>query len=160
MRLIVSGLPSGGMYTIGSGGDLLDRLKFLILPVIALSLPGQAALIRYTRSAMLEQLGQDYVRTARAKGLGYGQAAFHAFRNSLLPIVTLVGLSLPFLFNGALLVEVIFSWPGMGQLAYTAAQQRDYTVLMALVVAGSAIVVIGNLVADVLYVALDPRVQY
>jgi peptide/nickel transport system permease protein len=153
-------LPSGGMYTIGSGGDPLDRLAHLILPTVALMLPGQAGLIRYTRSAMLEQLGQDYVRTARSKGLARYRVTFHAFRNSLLPLATLLGLTLPALFNGALLVEVIFSWPGMGQLAYTAAQQRDYTVLMALVVSGSALVIIGNLLSDVLYGLLDPRVQY
>jgi peptide/nickel transport system permease protein len=109
---------------------------------------------------MLEQLGQDYVRTARAKGLRRSAVTLHALRNSLLPIVTLLGLNLPVLFSGALVVEVIFSWPGMGQLAYTAATQRDYTLLMALVVVSSFLVILGNLLADVLYGALDPRVVY
>lgn len=153
-------LPSGGMYTIATGGDLLDRLRHLILPTIALAVPGMAGLIRYTRSAMLEQLSQDYVRTARAKGLRRGAVTLHALRNSLLPVVTLLGLNLPVLFSGALVVEVIFSWPGMGQLAYTAATQRDYTLLMSLVVVSSVLVILGNLLADVLYGVLDPRVAY
>jgi peptide/nickel transport system permease protein len=153
-------LPSGGMYTIATQGALDDRLVHLILPTAALAIPGMAALIRYTRSAMLEQLGQDYVRTARAKGLRRHAVTLHAFRNSLLPIVTLLGLNLPLLFSGALVVEVIFQWPGMGQLAYTAATQRDYTVLMALVVVSSVLVVVGNLLADVVYGLLDPRVGY
>jgi peptide/nickel transport system permease protein len=151
-------LPSGGMYTIATGGDLPDRLRHLILPTAALAIPGMASLIRYTRSSMLEQLNQDYVRTARAKGLRRSAVTFHAFRNSLLPIVTLLGLNLPLLFSGALVVEVIFQWPGMGQLAYTAAIQRDYTLLMALVVVSSVLVILGNLLSDVLYSALDPRV--
>jgi peptide/nickel transport system permease protein len=153
-------LPSGGMYTIATGGELGDRLRHLILPTFALAIPGMAGLIRYTRSSMIEQLAQDYVRTARAKGLRRHLVTFHAFRNSLLPIVTLLGLNLPFLFSGALVVEVIFQWPGMGQLAYTAATQRDYTVLMALVVVSSVLVILGNLLADVLYGLLDPRVGY
>ena len=153
-------LPSGGMYTIVGGGDVVDRLKHLILPVAALAIPGTASVIRYVRSSMLEQLGQDYVRTAHAKGLAYYHAAYHAFRNSLLPIATLLGLRLPALFSGALLVEVIFSWPGMGQLAYTASTQRDYTLLMSLVVVASTLVILGNLLADVLYGVLDPRVRY
>jgi peptide/nickel transport system permease protein len=153
-------LPSGGMFTIATAGALDDRLVHLILPTAALAIPGMAGLIRYTRSAMLEQLGQDYVRTARAKGLRRPAVTLHAFRNSLLPIVTLLGLNLPLLFSGALVVEVIFQWPGMGQLAYTAAMQRDYTVLMALVVVSSVLVVVGNLLADVVYGLLDPRVGY
>jgi peptide/nickel transport system permease protein len=152
--------PSGGMYTIATGGDLGDRLRHLILPTVALAVPGMAGLIRYTRSSMLEQLGQDYVRTARAKGLRRAAVTLHALRNSLLPIVTLLGLNLPVLFSGALVVEVIFSWPGMGQLAYTAATQRDYTLLMALVVVSSVLVILGNLLADVLYGVLDPRVAF
>jgi peptide/nickel transport system permease protein len=148
------------MYTIATGGELGDRLRHLILPTFALAIPGMAGLIRYTRSSMIEQLAQDYVRTARAKGLRRHAVTFHAFRNSLLPIVTLLGLNLPFLFSGALVVEVIFQWPGMGQLAYTAATQRDYTVLMALVVVSSVLVIMGNLLADVLYGLLDPRVGY
>lgn len=153
-------LPSGGMYTIVGGGDAVDRLKHLILPVAALAIPGTASVIRYVRSSMLEQLGQDYVRTAHAKGLAYYRATYHAFRNSLLPVATLLGLRLPALFSGALLVEVIYSWPGMGQLAYTASTQRDYTLLMSLVVVASALVIFGNLLADVLYGVLDPRVRY
>jgi peptide/nickel transport system permease protein len=153
-------LPSGGMFTIASGGGLGDRLVHLILPVFALAVPNMAGLIRYTRSAMIEQLNQDYVRTARAKGLHHHAVTLHAFRNSLLPLVTLLGLNLPLLFSGALVVEVIFQWPGMGQLAYTAATQRDYTVVMGLVVVSSVVVIVGNLLADVLYGVLDPRVGY
>jgi peptide/nickel transport system permease protein len=153
-------LPSGGMYTLPDGGGFADRVQHLILPVAALAIPGMGTLLRYTRSAMLEQLGQDYVRTARAKGLRDVGAALHAFRNSLLPLATLFGLRVPVLFSGALLVEVIFSWPGMGQLAYTAATQRDYTVLMALVVVSSSLVILGNLLADILYGVLDPQVRY
>lgn len=153
-------LPSGGMYTLPGGGGFTDRIQHLLLPVAALAIPGIGGLLRYTRSAMLEQLGQDYIRTAHAKGLRYHRAAFHALRNSLLPLATLLGLRLPVLFSGALLVEVIYSWPGMGQLAYTAATQRDYTTLMALVVVSSTLVIAGNLVADILYGVLDPRVRY
>ena len=153
-------LPSGGMFTIATGGGLGDRLVHLVLPVVALAVPNMAGLIRYTRSAMIEQLQQDYVRTARAKGLRRRAVTMHAFRNSLLPVVTLLGLNLPLLFSGALVVEVIFQWPGMGQLAYTAATQRDYTVVMALVVVSSVVVIVGNLLADVLYGVLDPRVGY
>lgn len=153
-------LPSGGTHTISGGGDLLDRLVHLILPVTALAVPDMAGLLRYTRSAMLEQLSQDYVRTARAKGVHYYRVTYHAFRSSLLPLVTLLGLRLPVLFSGALLVEVIFSWPGVGQLAYTAATQRDYTTLMSLVVVTSTIVILGNLFADILYGTLDPRVRF
>jgi peptide/nickel transport system permease protein len=116
--------------------------------------------MRYMRSSMLEQLGQDYVRTARAKGVGVRRATYHAFRNSLLPLVTLLGLNLAGLFSGALVVEIIFSWPGMGQLAFTAAQQRDYSMLMALVVVTSFMVILGNLLADIFYGVLDPRVKY
>jgi peptide/nickel transport system permease protein len=153
-------LPSGGMYTIIGGGDLLDRIRHLILPVTALAVPSIAATMRYMRSSMLEQLGQDYVRTARAKGVGVRRATYHAFRNSLLPLVTLLGLNLAGLFSGALVVEIIFSWPGMGQLAFTAAQQRDYSMLMALVVVTSFMVILGNLLADIFYGVLDPRVKY
>ena len=152
-------LPSAGMVTLPGGGGVLDRLVHLVLPVGVLALPGAAALARYTRSAMIEQLGLDYVRTARAKGLPERGTAVHALRNALLPVATVTSQRLPVLLSGALLVEVIFAWPGMGQLAYAAATQRDYTMLMALVVVTSALVLLGSLVTDVLCAALDPRIR-
>ncbi len=134
--------------------------KSLIFPWITLSILYIGIYARVLSSAIVEAQEEDYVRTARAKGLRRPAVTLHAFRNSLLPIVTLLGLNLPLLFSGALVVEVIFQWPGMGQLAYTAAMQRDYTVLMALVVVSSVLVVVGNLLADVVYGLLDPRVGY
>jgi peptide/nickel transport system permease protein len=117
--------------------------------------------VRYIRAQMLEVLNQDYVRTARAKGITETNVQMrHAFRNAILPLVTLVGLSIPNLFGGAVVIESVFGWPGIGSLLITSAQNRDYTVVMGLAVFFSVIVIFANLLTDLLYGVADPRVQY
>ena len=153
-------LPSGGTQTL-PGGDLLDRIRHLILPVLALSFGQLAGWLRFIRSQMLEVIQQDYVRTARAKGLGERVVVMgHAFRNAMLPLITIVGLTLPNLFGGAVVIEAIFGWPGIGSLALDAAGNRDYTMVMGTVLFISLITVLSNLLADVLYGVADPRVTY
>ena len=154
-------LPSGGAESIASGGDPLDRAVHLLLPASVLSLGYLAIWSRYMRSSMLEVLNLDYVRTARAKGMVERRVVYvHALRNAIVPLVTLVGLEFPALFSGALITEVVFSWPGLGRFALQAAQARDVTTLMALTVFGTFLVVVGNLIADILYAVLDPRIRY
>lgn len=155
-------LPMAGMYTIGrGGGGLLDRIQHLILPATALSMMRLAAFVRYSRAAMLEVINQDYIRTARAKGMAEKIVIFkHALRNAAIPIVTMVGLSLSNLLSGALLIETIFSWPGLGRLSYQAVLQRDYPVLMGTTLLMSLMVVTGNLIADITYSIIDPRIRY
>jgi peptide/nickel transport system permease protein len=128
---------------------------------VALMLFDTASLMRYTRASMLEVLGQDYVRTALAKGLsGRAVVLRHALRNALNPLITLVGLSVPRLLGGAVVVETVFQWPGMGRLAVDSILQRDYPVLMGLNLIIATLVIVGSLVADVLYSVADPRIQY
>ncbi|MFN3487106.1 MAG: ABC transporter permease, partial [Planctomycetota bacterium] len=132
----------------------------MVLPVFSLSFIYFAAYSRYIRSAMLEVLSQDYIRTARAKGLRERAVVFrHALRNALMPIVTLMGLSLPFLFSGAAIVENVFAWPGMGRVAVDAAFQRDYPMFLAVNLIFATVVMLGNLLADILYAVVDPRVR-
>src|SRR5690606_21718690 len=138
-----------------------DRIRHLILPVSTLTLVLAAGIARYTRGQMLEVIRQDYIRTARAQGLPERTViARHALRNSLIPVITLLGLYLPFLFSGAVFVETIFSWPGMGRIIVTAIAQRDYPRVMATSFIFSAMVVLGSLIADVLYAVVDPRIRY
>ncbi|HVM29576.1 MAG TPA: ABC transporter permease [Candidatus Limnocylindrales bacterium] len=138
-----------------------DIARHLVLPVITLVAVSVAADTRYVRSAMLDVLGQDYVRTARAKGLPPSRVVFrHAFRNALLPIITNVALALAFLFSGAIVTETIFAWPGMGRLYFEAIQARDYFLVMGVLFVGSLLVVMMNLLADVLYAWADPRIRY
>jgi peptide/nickel transport system permease protein len=158
-------LPAGGMRTIGADfsfwGGLRDRLSHLILPVTMLAMGWIAWYSRFLRASMLEVIHLDYVRTARAKGLRERVVVLrHAFRNAAIPLVTLMALDLPFLFTGALFTEVIFSWPGMGRLFYQAAERRDYGVLMAIIMITSALIVLSNLIADLVYGLLDPRIKY
>ncbi len=154
-------LPSGGTQTLPNGGDFFDRAKHLILPVVTISGVQIAVWVRYIRAQMLEVLSQDYVRTARAKGMAEPTVQMrHAFRNAVLPLVTLVGLSIPGLFGGAVVIESVFGWPGIGSLLIQSAQNRDYTVVMGLTVFLSTIVVFANLLTDVVYGVADPRVQY
>jgi len=153
-------LPSAGMYTVGAGFDPLDRLRYIIMPAIVLSSAGIAQVTRYTRSTMLGVLHEDYMRTAVAKGLSQSQAIWrHGLKNALIPIVTVIGLLLPRLVSGAAITESVFAWPGMGRLAVEAAFQRDYPVIMGVTLLISAVVIASNLVTDLLYVALDPRVK-
>ncbi|HEV2750705.1 MAG TPA: ABC transporter permease [Gemmatimonadales bacterium] len=138
----------------------LDFLWHLALPALTLGLVGAAGTARYQRAAMLEVIGQDYVRTARAKGLPERRVLLvHALRNALLPFITLIGLTFPFLLTGAVLVETVFAWPGMGRLAVNAILQRDYPVVTGAALVASGMVVLGSLIADVLYGVADPRIR-
>lgn len=153
-------LPAFGMSTGANATSLGDNLYHLVLPASVLSVELMATLTRYTRSAMLEVLHADYVTTARSKGLAnLTVITRHAFRNALLPLITVVSLRLPVLVGGAIVVEAVFQWPGMGQLSVQAIQQRDYPVLMGLTIMISIIVLLANLLADVLYAYADPRIR-
>ena len=141
--------------------NLLDIGRHLVLPVITLVAVSIAGDSRFVRSAMLDSLNQDYVRTAKAKGLPSSRVIFrHAFRNALLPILTNITLEIAAIFSGAIVTETVFSWPGMGLLFYEGVNNRDYFLLMGLVLIGSVLVVVANLVADVLYAVADPRIRY
>jgi peptide/nickel transport system permease protein len=153
--------PAGGMYDLAVGPSVPQVLWHLVLPSITLATVVTAGYIRYIRASMLEVIGQDFVRTARAKGLAERVVLRrHAFKNAAIPLVTLMGLDLPRFLSGAVVVESIFAWPGMGRLFWEEAQRTDIPVLMAVLVFSSALVVIGNLLADVGYAYLDPRIRY
>ena len=153
-------LPSAGMYTVGKDFSIVDRLSHLIMPTTVLALFLMANLSRYTRTCMREVLGEWYVVTARAKGLKERMVIYrHAFRNTLLPVVTLLGLLLPTLIGGAAIVETIFAWPGMGRLAVDSALARNYPVVMGITIFISAVTVFTSLAVDLLYGRLDPRVK-
>ncbi len=138
-----------------------EKCRYLIMPVLVLSLGSIAGWSRYIRSSMLEEMNRDYIRTARAKGVPARKVVCkHALRNALNPLVTVVCLDLPYLFSGALVTETIFAWPGIGRLFYVSVTQRDYIVLMGIVMITGALVILGNFLADVLYTLLDPRVKY
>ncbi|MGH7466544.1 MAG: ABC transporter permease [Longimicrobiales bacterium] len=161
IALPATGVTSVDYDFLSAGQQLRDRLVHLILPVATLTLALAAGVARYTRGQMLEVVRQDYIRTARAKGLPERTVITkHALRNSLIPVITLLGLYLPFLFSGAVFVEVIFAWPGMGRVIYDAILQRDYPVVMATSFLFAVMVVLGNLIADVLYAVVDPRIRY
>jgi peptide/nickel transport system permease protein len=157
--------PASQMTSVGyefmtTGEQIRDRLMHLILPAIALGIGSAAAVARYMRGSMLEVVRQDYIRTARAKGLSERKVVFkHALRNALLPIITLLGLTLPYLLGGSVLIEVIFAWPGMGRLIVDSIFQRDYPLIMATSFIIAVMVVAGNLLADVLYAVVDPRIR-
>jgi peptide/nickel transport system permease protein len=153
--------PTGGTSTLGADFSIWDRLHHLILPAFVLGTADMAGLTRYTRSSMLEVIKQDYMRTARAKGLKENRVVYkHGLRNGLIPIITIFGLMLPSFIGGSVIVESIFGWPGIGKLFVDAAFQRDYPVIMALTVISSVLVVLGNLIADILYAVTDPRIEY
>jgi len=140
---------------------VMDRLWHLMLPSIILAIGGIAALSRYTRSSMLEVIRQDYVRTAKAKGLPEETVYYkHALRNALLPIVTLFGFLIPGLIGGSIIMETVFAWPGIGRLAYQAVLARDYPVVMTINTISAVLVLIGNFIADMLYAIVDPRIRY
>jgi len=153
--------PPGGMYTIGAEFSIWDRIWHLILPV-TMGLVGWVAWYsRFLRSSMLEVINQDYIRTARAKGQIERKVLYkHALKNALIPLVTMFALDFPYIFTGSLYVELLFSWPGMGRLYYSAATGRDYPILLAVLIIGSGIVILSNLMADIAYAYLDPRVRY
>jgi len=157
--------PASGMTSIdydylSTWGKISDRVRHLVLPATALGIGSAAGVARYMRGSMLEVIHQDFIRTARAKGLSERVVIFkHALRNALIPIITLVGLYLPFLLSGAVLVETIFAWPGMGRAIVEAILSRDYPMVMATSFVIAAIVVLGNLLSDVLYAVVDPRIR-
>lgn len=158
-------LPTSGYGTLGvdlSGLALwLDRLRYLILPAIAIAVPSMAGVVRFARSSVLDVLDEDYIRTARAKGLReLFVIARHALKNALIPVITLFGMEFPSLFGGAFVVEYIFDWPGMGTLAMRSIRNREYSILMALNLVTAFLVLLGNLVADILYATTDPRIRY
>lgn len=156
-----TGITSVDYEFLSFGGKLSDRFMHLVLPVSTLTLALAAGVARYTRGQMLEVIRQDYIRTARAKGLPERTVLFrHALRNSLLPVITLLGLYLPFLFSGTVFVESIFAWPGMGRVIVDGIFQRDYPLVMATSFVFAVMVVLGNLIADVLYAVADPRIRY
>lgn len=153
-------LPVGGVRDLRSGGGFLDRVEHLILPVTALTIPQLAGWIVYVRSQMLEVIRQDYIRTATAKGLKDRAVLYgHAFRNAVLPLITLVGLSVPDLFAGSVIVENVFAYPGMGRLVITAVGDKDHTLVMGTTLFFAVLVIIGNLLADILYAVADPRIR-
>jgi peptide/nickel transport system permease protein len=154
-------LPLFGMNTLGKTGDIPDVLWHLILPVTTLSIISIAGWSRYMRASMLEVMRQDFIRTARSKGLSGGEVVRkHALRNALIPIVTLLGLTVPSLLSGAAITETVFSWPGLGWLGVQSVTERDYPVVLAVVMIGGVMVILGNLLADIAYAVVDPRIHY
>ncbi|RLD03154.1 MAG: diguanylate cyclase [Chloroflexota bacterium] len=154
-------LPGGGMYTIGAEFSIVDRIRHLILPVSMGVVGWVAWWSRFLRSSMLEVINQDYIRTARAKGQSERKVLYrHALRNALIPLVTMIMIDFPYVFTGAIVAEQIFSWPGMGRMYYNAATSRDYPMLMGVLILGSAVIILSNLMADIFYAYLDPRVRY
>lgn len=158
-------LPVSGKSSIGvtlSGIDYAwDVMKHLLMPAMVLGLMHAAALMRYTRSSMLEIQQQDYIRTARAKGLGERAVIYkHALKNALNPIITILSLKVPALLSGALLTETVFVWPGVGRLNYEAVLHRDYPLIMGIVMVLALFTLLSNLIADMLYAAVDPRIKY
>jgi len=159
-------LPISGMRSIGAEylpfwQRFVDRVKHLVLPVFVSAFGGLASISRYTRAGMLEAIRQDYIRTARAKGLPEKVVIYkHALRNALLPVITLIGFSIPGLIGGSFIIETIFAWPGMGRLGYTAIMARDYPVIMGVGVISAILTLLGNLLADLLYALVDPRIRY
>jgi peptide/nickel transport system permease protein len=157
--------PASSLQSVGAGDwpfwqRLADRLWHLALPSAVLGLASAAALTRFVRSGLLEALGQEFIRSARARGLGGGRVMFvHALRNALLPVINLVGLSLPALLSGSLVVEVVFAWPGMGRLTYEAIRAQDLGVVMATTLLATLLVIVGNLAADLLMAWADPRIR-
>jgi peptide/nickel transport system permease protein len=155
------GMTSDGYERMSAWGQALDLLKHAVLPVVCFTYGSLAYYSRFIRANMQEVVRQDYIRTARAKGVGPWAIMWrHAFRNTLIPLVTLLGLTLPGLFSGAVILEQIFVWPGMGRLYFEAIGQRDYNVIMGLTLMFSLLTLVGQLVADVLYAVVDPRVTY
>lgn len=158
--------PAGGVQTLGGGemggwASIKDRLHHLILPMIVLGTSEMAGLTRYTRSSMLDVVRQDFIRTARAKGLREKTVILkHGLRNGLIPIITIFGLMIPNFIGGSVVVETVFSYPGLGRLFVESVFQRDYPIIMALTMLTATLVVLGNLIADILYAIFDPRIEY
>ena len=154
-------LPASGMWAPYGGGNLLDLAAHLVLPAVTLAAASMTIIARLTRSTMLDILGQDYIRTARAKGLVEGSVVFrHGLKNALIPIVTVVGVQAGYLLGGAVLTETVFAWPGVGLLMVQGILARDFPVVQATVIINGAMVVIASLLVDVCYAVIDPRIRY
>ncbi len=158
-------LPTGGYSTpgeeFGFWGVIRDQARHILLPGMVLGIESTAAIMRYTRSSMLEVIRLDYMLTARAKGLqAYVVVVHHGLRNALLPVLTILGLRLPDLFGGAIIIETIFNWPGMGLLYMDGVTTRDYPLIMGLVLISAFLIVVSNLVTDITYAVADPRIRY
>lgn len=158
--LPISGIQSMDVSAMGPFERLWDWISHLILPVALSAFTGIAGISRYSRQSMLEVVRQDYIRTARAKGLSERRVIYgHAFRNSLLPIITILGLSVPGLIGGSVIFETIFGIPGMGRLFYSSAMSRDYPTIMGILTIGAFLTLVGNLLADIAYALADPRIR-
>ena len=157
----VSGMRPWYVLFLSGGERILDLLWHLVLPVATLAFTGLAGISRYARSSMLEVIRQDYIRTARAKGIPENKIVYrHALKNALLPILTILGLTLPSLISGSFIFETIFAWPGMGRLGYTAIMQYDYPTVMGVGLIATFLTLVGILISDVLYAVVDPRIRY
>lgn len=155
-----SGMHRAGHQMLHSFDLTLDFLHHLLLPGLVLGISGAAATNRFMRQSMLDTLSQPFMKTAQAKGLSKRRIIFvHALPNAILPIITLAGMSLPFLVSGSLIIEVIFAWPGMGRLTYSAMMERDYPLIIGTTFVAAVMVVLGNLLADVMYAVVDPRIR-
>ena len=153
-------LPSSGMTTLGTDGGFADVARHMVMPVLVLATSMAGTNIRYIRSAVLEILQQDYLRTARAKGIGrFMVINKHALRNALVPIVTVIGMEIPMLFGGQVIIEQVFSWPGLGLMTMSAISNRDYPVIMAVCLLSAIVVLAANLLTDILYALVDPTIQ-
>jgi peptide/nickel transport system permease protein len=158
--LPISGIQSIDVSEMNNVERVLDWVKHLILPVGITAFGGLASLSRYSRSSMLEVIRQDYIKTAYAKGLKEHEVVFkHALRNALLPIVTILGLSIPGLIGGSVIFEMIFSIPGMGRLFFSSVMARDYPTIMGILTIVAVLTLIGNLIADISYALVDPRIR-
>ncbi|NLK74799.1 MAG: ABC transporter permease [Clostridiales bacterium] len=154
-------LPSSGMVTAGGNGGVGDIIKHMIMPVMILAISIAGVNIRYVRSAVLEILEKDYLRTAKSKGIGrFLTINKHALRNALISIVTIIGMQIPSLFGGAVIVEQIFSWPGLGLITMNAIINRDYPVIMGVCLLTAVVVLVANLITDIVYALVDPTIQY
>lgn len=154
-------LPAGGFFLAGEPRTLVGYVQYLLLPSITLGLGSIAGIARYMRSSLLEVMGQDFLRTARSKGLSENKVVYkHALRNALLPILTLMGFTIPSIFSGAVIVENIFAWPGLGSLAIQAVNERNYPVIMGINLMFAVLIFLGSLIADISYAVVDPRIRY
>lgn len=154
-------LPTGGMKTLGGDGGFSDIAVHLIMPVLVLGITIAGKKVRYVRASMLDVKGQDYLRTARSKGLSeWAVTNRHALRNALIPIIAVIGAEIPLLLGGSIIIEQVFQWPGIGQLTMEAILSRDYPTLMGLNLVAASVVLVTNLLMDILYAAVDPRIEF
>ena len=153
-------LPSSGMKTAGGDGGILDILRHMVMPVLVLAISITGSNIRYVRSAVLEILQKEYVRTAKSKGIGRFLVINKHALNALIPIVTVIGMQIPTLFGGAVIIEQIFSWPGLGLITMNAILNRDYPVIMGVALLTAVVVLAANLITDIIYALVDPTIKY